>query len=115
MNINLSNPAFLLFVLQRMSGAILALLLFVHIIVIIYAVPGWIDGRRNYQPRARQRVLDRVLLGICPDRNHSCRNRTSKDLHRTASCRSSSHRFGGLASYIAGALWLGFHAIEAIW
>lgn len=114
MNINLSNPAFLLFVLQRMSGAILALLLFVHIIVIIYAVQGGLTVE-EITSRVRGNVFwiafysVFVLIAI---------------VHAAIGLRKIftellpvSRRVVdlGVASYIAGALWLGYHAIEAIW
>lgn len=114
MNINLSNSAFLLFVLQRMSGAILALLLFVHLIVIIYAVQGGLTVE-EITSRVRGNLFwitfysVFVLIAI---------------IHAAIGLRkifteliSVSRRVIDLAvaAYIVGALWLGFQAIEAIW
>lgn len=104
----------MLFVLQRMSGAILALLLFVHLIVIIYAVQGGLTVE-EITSRVRGNVFwiafysVFVLIAL---------------VHAAIGLRKIfielvpvSRRIADLAvaSYVVGALWLGFHAIEAIW
>lgn len=114
MNIQLNDPTFKLFVLQRATGALLAVLLFVHLVTVIYAVQGglsvteitervrgnlfWITFYSVFGLTAIVHALiglRKILIELLPV------NRRVVDIVVTL--------------YLITALWLGTQAIAAIW
>ena len=114
MNVQLSNPAFALFALQRLTGGILALLLFIHIATIIYAVQDGLSAAEIVE-RVRGNLFWITFYGIFA---------LNAVIHAAIGLRKILIEFVpvgrrlidlAVAAYLIGALWLSFHAIEAIW
>ncbi len=114
MNVQLSNPAFALFALQRLTGGILALLLFIHIATVIYAVQGGLSVEEIVN-RVRGNLFWITFYGIFA---------LTAVIHAAIGIRKILIEFVPVgrrvidvvvASYFVGAMWLSFHAIEAIW
>ncbi len=114
MNIRLTDPTFTLFVLQRASGALLALLLLVHLVTIIYAVQGGLTVAE---------IVDRVRGNMFWIVFYAAFGLTAA-VHATIGLRkiltelfSINHRIIDLliTVYLIGAFWLCTEAISAIW
>ena len=72
----------LLFLAQRLSAAVLALAVAVHLATILYAVRGGLTAGEILAPHPRQSGVLRVLLAVrrrgrgpCPDRAAQCHPR----------------------------------------
>ena len=114
MNFRLSDTGFTLFILQRLSGALLAILLFVHLVTIIFAVQGGLSVAE---------IVDRVRGNLFWVSFYGVFALTAV-VHAMIGLRkfsSNGHRLIRrvvdvvVSLYVIGALWLGYEAIEAIW
>ena len=114
MNVRLSDTGFTLFILQRLSGALLALLLFAHLVTIIFAVQGGLSVAE---------IVDRVRGNLFWVSFYGVFALTAV-VHAMIGLRKILIEWTPVnprvvdvvvSLYVIGALWLGYEAIEAIW
>ena len=108
------NPDLILFVTQRVTGALLALLLLIHLITIMYAVQGEISVSEIVE-RVRGNTVWVIFYGIFI---------VSAVVHSMIGVRNIlaemsnlNRRFVDVAVtiYAVASLWLGIEALRAIW
>ncbi len=114
MNIQLGDPTFKLFVLQRATGALLAVLLLIHLVTVIYAVQGGLSVAEITE-RVRGNLFWIVFYSVFG---------LTAIIHALIGLRKVlteilpiNQRMIDLvvALYVFGGLWLGLQAIAAIW
>jgi len=114
MTVRLSDSGFTLFILQRLSGALLAFLLFIHLVTIIFAVQGGLSVAE---------IVDRVRGNFFWISFYGVFALTAV-IHAMIGLRKILIEWSPInrrvvdvivSLYVIGALWLGFQAIEAIW
>ncbi len=114
MHRRLNHPAFGLFVIQRLSGALLALMLLIHLATVIYAVHGGLNVAEIIA-RVRGNGFWIFFYGTFA---------TAAIVHATIGLRNILNEWTAtnrrvidlvITIYAIGSIWLSFRAIEAIW
>ncbi len=114
MHRRLNSPELTLFAIQRLSGALLALLLLVHLVTIIYAVQGGLSVMEIVE-RVRGNRFWFLFYGLFVA---TAVTHAAIGLRKILAEWTSAHRrFIDLVvtMYFIGVIWLSVEAMEAIW